>query len=451
MKAENRKILAENGKLRERIAQLESDLDRATRENKQQAAPFRKPVDRKKPPEEHKKPGRKPGHEASFRKPPDGDIQRVVDVPLEACPCCRGELEQRASHEHFVVDVPRLAPTWTKFVTQSGYCRHCKARRSSRHAEMPSLAVGAAGVSFGPNLVTLTAVLKTQSGVTFRKVQRFLKEWFRLDVSQAGLQKALARVESALHPTHEEIARQVRSSRQVHVDETGWWVASESHWAWVAATTACTLYAIRKSRGHEVAEELIGKDYKGCLHSDFLNSYSPLQCKKSKCVSHLLAHIDKLQRTGRSAERDARSRFLENTKRLLQEAIELWHSQSRICGSVYSSQVERIQARVDTLLSRQPRDADNRRLCKRIQKHREAIFRFLTEPDAVPTNNLAERELRPLVIARKLSGGNRSQRGAERTALLYSVYATLKRQGQNVTDAVLGALMGRKILLVNSS
>lgn len=60
---------------------------------------------------------------------------------------------------------------------------------------------------------------------------------------------------------------------------------AESHWAWVAATATCTLYVIAKSRGHEIA-----------LHSNFLNSYIPLECKKSKCLPHLLATLDKLQR-----------------------------------------------------------------------------------------------------------------------------------------------------------
>ena len=441
----------ENGKLRDRVADLEAQLEKAQREGKQQAAPFRKPRDQRKPPEEHKKPGRKPGHKASFRPPPSEDeIQRTVDVPLEACPCCNGELEQRERHEHFVIDIPRVKPTWTQFNSESGYCPNCKERKCSRDAEMPSLATGAASVSFGHNLVTLATVLRTQAGMTFRRMKRLFKEWFQIEISQAGLQKALGRVESALYPTHKEIAEQVKQSASVHVDETGWWVAAESHWAWVAATANCTLYVIARSRGHEVAEAMIGKEYQGCLHSDFLNTYSPLACKKAKCLSHLLAHIDKLQRRRETVERDARALFLDNLKATLQDAIGLWHAKSKMANEAYESQVAWINGRMDALLKRRPRDPDNLRLCKRIRKHREAIFRFFHDPDAVPTNNLAERELRPLVINRKLSGGNRSDRGARRTALLYSVYATLRRQGQDVTNAILDAMYGRRRVLINS-
>lgn len=126
---------------------------------------------------------------------------------------------------------------------------------------------------------------------------------------------------------------------------------------------------------------------------------------------------------------------------MLQDAIGLWHAKPKMESAVFENQAAWIQGRVDELLRRKPRDYDNFKLCKRIRKHRESIFRFLYDPDAEPTNNLAERELRPLVINRKLSGGNRSRRGADRTALLYSVYATLHRQGQERRDGDSGRLI----------
>lgn len=439
----------ENGKLREQVADLKAQLEKVEREGKRQAAPFRQPQDQRKPPEEHKKAGRKPGHPASYKKPPEEDqVQKVQDVPIGCCPDCGGALDDKQVHEHFVVDIPRLDPEWIKFNTESGHCGSCNERKSSHHPDMPSRAVGAARVSFGHNLVALATLLRTQSGMTFRKMARLFKDWFGISISPAGLQKALGRAENALRPTHEQIRKNVKSSKSVHVDETGWWLAAESHWAWVAATSTCTLYVIAKSRGHEVAEALIGDNYQGCLHSDFLQTYNPLACKKAKCISHLLTTINKLERRGETVERDARTHFLSRLKLVLQDAIGLWKAKPKMETELYQKQSLWIQGRVDELLRRKPRDQDNQRLCRRIRKHRESIFRFLYDPDAEPTNNLAERELRPLVINRKLSGGSRSRRGADRTALLYSVYATLHRQGQNVVAAFLDALYGRRTILI---
>lgn len=439
----------ENGRLRDQVADLKSQLEKVEREGKQQAAPFRKPRDQRKPPEEHKTPGQKPGHPASYKKPPaDDQVQQTRQVAIGCCPDCGGALEGKQTHEHFVVDIPRIDPEWVRYQTESGHCDNCNQRKSSHHPDMPSRAVGAAGVTFGHNLVALATLLRTQSGMTFRKMSRLFKDWFGISISPAGLQKALARAENAFRPTYEQIAKNVKTSKKVHVDETGWWLAAESHWAWVAATSTCTLYVIAKSRGHEVAESLIGANYPGCLHSDFLNSYYPLNCKKSKCVSHLLATIDKLQRRRKTLDRDASFHFLARLKALLQDAIGLWHAKPKMESEPYQKQADWIQRRVDELLKRKPRDHDNLKLCRRIRKYREEIFRFLYDPDAEPTNNLAERELRPLVISRKLSGGNRSRRGADRTALLYSVYATLHRQGQNIVNAFLDALYGRRTILI---
>ncbi|OIO62204.1 hypothetical protein AUJ69_03370 [Candidatus Woesearchaeota archaeon CG1_02_47_18] len=57
---------------------------------------------------------------------------------------------------------------------------------------------------------------------------------------------------------------------------------------------------------------------------------------------------------------------------------------------------------------------------------------FVTDPGIDPTNNISERELRELVIIRKISNGSRSVRGANATAMLLSVIQTLRLNKQNV-------------------
>lgn len=220
----------ENGKLRDQVADLKSQLEKVEREGKQQATPFRKPRDQRKPPEEHKKAGQKPGHPASYKKPPDEDrVQQVEQVQIHCCPDCGGDLDDKQTHQHYVVDIPRFDPEWFKFETESGHCQNCNQRKSSHHPDMPSKAVGAAGVTFGHNLVALATLLGTQSGMTSRKMSRLFKDWFGISISASGLQKAPVRAETALRPTYEQIAKNVKASKRVHVDETGWWLAAESH------------------------------------------------------------------------------------------------------------------------------------------------------------------------------------------------------------------------------
>lgn len=80
-------------------------------------------------------------------------------------------------------------------------------------------------------------------------------------------------------------------------------------------------------------------------------------------------------------------------------------------------------------------DVPHRRLCARILKHLPALFTFVTAPGVPPTNNAAERSLRHLVIARKISGGTRSPRGTQTRMTLASLFGTWRVQGINPYDA----------------
>jgi transposase len=438
------KALEEVDALRNRVAELEVKLADSERKGKRQAAPFRREEDQRKPASEHKKAGRKPGHSGSRKEPPPPEaVSRVETVRLSGCPCCGGiEIEQLSTHEHFVVDVPQVKAQWTKFITESGFCKNCKKRVCSKHPEMPSNAVGAAGVSFGHGIVALTGFLRTMTGMSFRKIECLLGQWFDLSVSQSGLQKSLGRLELAMIPTHQAIAEGIKASKAVHIDETGWYVAGESYWAWVATTANLTLYKIRRSRGHEVALELIGEAYEGCLHSDFLGVYAPIKCRKAKCCFHLLTTMKKFL-IAWGPTRSARRRYILDLKGIIDDSISLWNARVRCPEDIYGQQRQRILQRFEDFLTRRSRDPDCARLGRRLRRYRDDILRFLIDVDADPTNATAERALRGLVIARKLSAGNRSERGADRTAILYSVYATLRQRGANIVESLLDLLWGR--------
>src|SRR5262245_37144982 len=96
----------------------------------------------------------------------------------------------------------------------------------------------------------------------------------------------------------------------------------------------------------------------------------------------------------------------------------------------------RIEAGMDRLLAGTFTDPDNARLAKRLRKHRGSSFTFLYREGVEATNNRADRELRPAVIARKLSAGNRAEAGAETRAVLAGILRTCRRQGKAIVQAV---------------
>jgi hypothetical protein len=103
----------------------------------------------------------------------------------------------------------------------------------------------------------------------------------------------------------------------------------------------------------------------------------------------------------------------------------------------------KIESRMDRLLVRNYTDPDNRRLANRMIKHREHLFTFLYINEVEPTNNAAERAIRPAVIARKLSAGNRSPTGAETHSILASLAATARQHGATLVHAVTDLLRQR--------
>ena len=96
---------------------------------------------------------------------------------------------------------------------------------------------------------------------------------------------------------------------------------------------------------------------------------------------------------------------------------------------------------MDRLLARSYRDPANRRLANHLRRERPYLFTFLYCPGLDATNNAAERALRPLVVARKNWGGNRTDKGAHAQAVLSSILATARQQGKNPLNVLIDLLV----------
>lgn len=70
-------------------------------------------------------------------------------------------------------------------------------------------------------------------------------------------------------------------------------------------------------------------------------------------------------------------------------------------------------------------------LCKRVETFLAELFVFVAIPGVPAHNNLAECSARPLVVARKISGGSRSPKGSTTRMGLASLFGTWLAQGLN--------------------
>jgi transposase len=451
----------ELGQRERRIAELEGQNALLRKRLEEQAPPppseggpppFVKP---NKPPGRRKRPGRKPGHEAALRPPPE-TIDRTVDVPLRRrrrtgerlCPRCRTPLEPGTFKRHRRV-VEDLVPARVEVVcyrTRSGYCPNCRRRVETRHPDQPP----ASGrtlphAQLGPAALAEAAALRVEDRLPMRRVCSVLAR-SGLRLCAGAVAKQVRRLGRWLGGEYEAIKLRVRRSASANVDETGWRTAGRNGWLWAACggEGRHTLYHVDASRPGRVARDLLGGSFGGTVVSDFYGAYDAAGfARKQRCVAHLLREL-------RDAARDspafAACDFYRRCRRLVKDMLALkkrWHE---LGDAAYTRRACRIEDRLEALARAHSTDAepepDARRLANRLLRHRRELTPFLWDEHLGGTNNAAERALRPAVVMRKITGGSRSRAGADAWAVLASVLRTAKQQGRDAV-ATLRELMMR--------
>ncbi len=414
--------------LRAEVERLKTELEQSRRAGKRQAAPFSKGTLKADP----KRPGRKAGHPPSHRSasPPE-QVDRTIEVSLPPdCPECQTSLSEApvTIHDQYQIDLPEPKPVVTRFRIPVARCPACDRRIQGRHPEQTSDALGSAAVQYGPRLLGFAADLKHRLGVSYRKCSSVLLTLTGLVVASAALARSGHRLRKLAQPSYDRLVEAARQSAVQHVDETGWKIGGRSAWLWVFADEHATLYRIRRSRAHGVVVEVLGEEFAGMLVSDCFLAYDPLPFAKQKCLAHLLKSCREIE----AAKTRGAVRFSRRVAALLRKAMALKRRRGAIGDRGYAGLRGKVHAELDRLLAGCYTDPDNARLARRLRKQREHLLRFLDHDEVDATNNLAEREIRPAVIARKLSAGNRTEAGAETHAVLASVLRTCRRQGMDI-------------------
>jgi transposase len=420
--------------LQAEILQLRQQGDQEQRDGRRQAHPFR----RDKTNDQPKKPGRRQGHQADLRPTPTADqVDRVIEVPLPACPCCQVPLYHRDRVVQFQTDLPPIVPIITQFNIETGYCPGCGHYWQGHHPEQTSDAIGAAGNTLGPVVLTMAAEMKHRLGVSYRKICDFLKTYCQLQVCPAAFIRAEQRLANLAQPTFELLLEALRQSDVVHADETSWRVGRHNAWLWVFSSKHATIYAIRTgkgARGHQVPADILGPDFDGYLIVDGLKSYDVLAVAKGRCNGHLLRRCKKLQDRVPAKEQQ----HLKALSTLLQEAIDLAGRRDDFATDAYQRRVQALEDRLDAWLEAnlrcRTRSAELDRLDQHLREHRGEWLVFLHDSAVPPTNNHAEQMLRPAVITRKVGGCNKNLLGALVHSILSSIMVSCHRQGKRFLD-----------------
>ncbi len=348
-----------------------------------------------------------------------------------------------------------MRPHVTRLVTWEALCARCHHPVHSTHPLQVSPANGAASVHLGARAQAVAMELNKKHGLTVRKTCRILHDLFGLLLSPGALTKTCHRLAKRLQPRHEQLALQLRRSPVVHADETSWWVGGPGWWLWVFCSADITFYLVIKNRGRAVVNAildepiidvesttvsadscpLLPKPYPGILVSDCLAIYDDSTLHQQKCYSH---HLRAVKKASQQHPQQGEG-FLLDVRALLKAALLLKKCQPDLSAADYTQPRSALEARADQLLATPRAEPHEERVRARLSKQRDHLFTFLYHQEVDATNNLAERQLRPAVIARKLSCGNKTEAGAATWQVLSSLAATSVQRKESFLKLVMAA------------
>ena len=288
----------------------------------------------------------------------------------------------------------------------------------------------------------MTAVIALLSGgyrLSRREVRQLLQELWAVRVSLGAVVRQEQAQSTALAPIVEEAQAAVQQAAVVNVDETGWREDQQRAWLWTAVTATLTVFRIDQSRGGAVLEALLGAAFAGVVGSDRWSAYNRFPPeRRALCYAHLKRDFQALVDRGGAAEPIGRWGVAE-IKRL----FALWHRFR--AGEYDRPELQRLlvplQARLGRLLRRGQENPDHKAagLCRELSKWWPALWTFARGEGAEPTNNGAERALRPAELWRKGRFGSDSAAGSRFAERLLTVVATCRQQGRTLLDFLVAA------------
>jgi len=404
---------------------------------------------------EKKKPGRQKGRGRFTRRmEPEvlpGDRVEIIKVELEAnaCPDCGGTLE-RGTEVATIIDTPeRPVRIIKRFEVQTGKCPQCGKTVRGKHPGLAADQYGATAHRVGINVIARSLALHYYSGATLRKSAEAIGMLGGIPLTPSALSQFTRKHctgEGILAGIYRGLRREIATAPVVNTDDTGWRTGGRASYLMGFFTPQLAVFQVRERHRSEEVREMLGEDFDAILGTDRGTSYEAKEfdgLRQQKCLSHLLKNASTVEEIKKGRAKD----FTRELKRILRDAIKIWRQYKE--GTIKEKEFRRQGEEIDVKLTwhlrnRRLKDPDNQRLLDGIggQHDKARVLLFLECPEVEPTNNRAERGLRPAVIARKVSQCSKNETGERQFETLKSITATLKLRSQDVAQGLADLLRG---------
>lgn len=414
LREQNEQLRLENELLKARIRELEARL--AQYENAHTPPSLRRGRNRKRDKNSNGKPGQKVGHKGMTRPLAIPDNQ--VEVTADRCPDCGSKLALPFRFESKIIEeIPEPQPIIvTEYKIAHYVCPCCRKEVVAGNANCPHEG------KFGNNVIAQATLMRYEDRLPHRKIQDAMKRVYGLALSPATIFDLTRRAGDAVRPEYDAILKRIRDASILYVDETGIHVQGEKQWIWTFTTPFETFFVIRKSRGTNVLIEVLTRKFKGIIVCDGWKPYTRFTKKLQRCWAHLLRESKDL------SEKFDEAVFLHEALRELYESLTTsleCDPPPEVRANIWQSAREVLQHWID----REYLEVKVQKFIGKIRNGFDYWFTFILNPGVEPTNNRAERALRPHVVLRKILGTLRNDKGTAIHERIMTALATWEQRG----------------------
>jgi len=437
---------AEVAALRARLAAIEAELAKAKKHSGNSSKPPSSDVTA--PKKKGKKPGRprkrkiggQPGHERHQRKPMDADeLDQEWIWYYGRCPCCEGPLSD-TTHPARMLQQIELLDVAVQKEQHSSYAQQCGSCGRTFVAPFPE-ELRKAGL-IGPRLTALVGFLKGACHASFSTIRKFFRDVVGIPISRGMLRKLVAKVSASLEDPYEALCAMLPTEAQLNVDETGHKENGKRLWTWCFRAYLYTVYKISPSRGSDVLIETLGQEFEGVLGCDYFSAYRKYMgdfgVLVQFCLAHLIRDVKFLAEHPNKKNQAYGQLLVEDLRRL----FHVIHRKEQYASpETFQRKLEQARDQLvwdATRRSPLTREASN--LATRFRENAESYFRFITEPNVEPTNNLAEQAIRFVAIHRRMTQGTRSEDGRRWCERIWTVIQTCGQQQRSVFEFLVAAV-----------
>jgi transposase len=343
----------------------------------------------------------------------------------ERCPCCGGRLLSKGFKKRTVIEVVPARKEVVLYELEQGNCPGCQRVFS---AQAPG--VFPKGL-FGNRLLAYVAQEHFVHGTTMGRLAR------QFELGRGSLWAAMHELASRLKPALERLAQEYRHAPVKHADETGWRNDGKNGYAWLFCTTLIGLFRFRQSRSAQVAMSVFGqKRLPGTLVVDRYAGYNKVRCRIQYCYAHLLREVQDLGQ--QFAQQPEVQRFVQTLAPLLAQAMKLRTQGGKLCQ--FRQQARAIKALIVECVQTAAQHPGIQKIQDLFRQNAPRLYQWTRHPNIPADNNRAERELRPLVIARKISFGSQSEQGLQTREVVMSLLHTLAKRSKDPFEKFAQAL-----------